>query len=151
HGRRPSASRRFILCGRWSSVGEVLRKEREGCDIQPELSTIHTTRAVFANETYGHQRLEVLFEQRGLAQQVGASLWRVRSPGPCSRTTPHQLEAARIVTRHVRPTTQEYAGTLGTRSCSRSADRLVSILLFSQCSYPSKTPSQQAWLGRSNP
>ena len=32
-------------------------------------------------QTRGHQRLEVLFGQRGLAQPLGASLWRVRSPG----------------------------------------------------------------------
>ena len=30
---------------------------------------------------------------------LGASLWRVRSPGSCRETTPHQLAAARIVTR----------------------------------------------------
>jgi hypothetical protein len=32
---------------------------------------------------WGHQRLEVLPRQRGTAQLVGASLWRIRSPRPC--------------------------------------------------------------------
>ena len=72
-----------ILCGRWTRAGRVLREQRGVCDIQPELSTIHSARAVSVSEACGHQRLEVLFGQRGLAQPVGASLWRVGSPGSC--------------------------------------------------------------------
>ena len=40
-------------------------------------------RAISVREAWGHQRLEVLPGQRGLAQLVGASLWRIRSPRSC--------------------------------------------------------------------
>jgi hypothetical protein len=50
------------------------------CDIQLELPTIPIARAVSVREAWGHQRLEVLPGQRGVAQLVGASLWRIRSP-----------------------------------------------------------------------
>ena len=46
--RRPNtASERTLLCGRWSGLGRVPRKERGVCDLQPELSTVQSTRAVF--------------------------------------------------------------------------------------------------------
>jgi hypothetical protein len=48
-----------------------------------ELPTIPIARAVSVREAWGHRRLEVLPEQRGLAQLVGASLWRIRSPRSC--------------------------------------------------------------------
>ena len=61
--------------------GRVLRKQRGNCDIQLGLSTIQIARAVSVREAWSHQRLEVLLGQRRLAQPLGASLWRVRSPG----------------------------------------------------------------------
>ena len=63
-------------------VRAVLRRERRPCDLQPEFPTIPIARAVSVRETYRRQRLEVLSAQRGDAQHLGASLWRVRSPGP---------------------------------------------------------------------
>ena len=64
---------------RWAGDGPLLRGQRRDRDIQPELSTIHIARAVSVDEARGYQRLEVLLEQRRLAQALGASLWRVRS------------------------------------------------------------------------
>ena len=81
--RRPPASCSSVVCGRWNPVRAVLRRQRGDCDIQLELPTIPVARAVSVREAWGHQRLEVLPGQRGLAQLVGASLWRVRSPGSC--------------------------------------------------------------------
>ena len=59
-------------------------ESNEGSAIyNPSFRPFTVARAVSVNEACGHQRLEVLFGQRGLAQPLGASLWRVRSPGSC--------------------------------------------------------------------
>jgi hypothetical protein len=42
-----------------------------GRRLQPELSTIHTARAVSVDEACGYHRLEVLLEQRRVAQALG--------------------------------------------------------------------------------
>ena len=84
---RPAAACSSIVCGRWNPVRALLRGQRGDRDIQLELPAIHIARAVSVREAWGHQRLEVLPGQRGLAHLVGASLRRIRSPRPRRGTT----------------------------------------------------------------
>ena len=74
---------RSVLRGRWAGDGTLLRGQRWDGDIQPELSTIHIARTVSVDEACGYQRLEVLLEQRRVAQALGTSLWRGRSRSSC--------------------------------------------------------------------
>ena len=53
------------------------------CGLDKGLLHMVKLRASQINEAWSHQRLEVLLGQRGMAQALGASLWRVRSPGSC--------------------------------------------------------------------
>ena len=57
-------------------------------------------RAVSVDKACGYQRLEVLLEQRRLAQALGASLWRIRGRSSCRRTTsPPVAREAQLIER----------------------------------------------------
>jgi hypothetical protein len=90
--------KRAVLCGRSTRAGRVLCRQRGVGDIQLRLHAIHTTDAIPVGKACGRERLEVLSRRRRLAQHLGASLWRVGSPGPRRGTPPLTVEReARLI------------------------------------------------------
>ena len=85
-GDRSRATCGSLICDRRVRDGRLLRRQRRDCDLQRELPAVHLTCAVSVGEASGRQRLEVLPGQRGLAQPMGPSIRRSRSPAACPGT-----------------------------------------------------------------